>query len=120
MGVRALAVLARHSARPRPRRRWSSAQAAQVQPTGQAQPRPLRTRPFRSRTRPSRGRREEGTKPAEEQAPRTKSRSSSRPPRSSSSLSNAPATVSVIGQQTLDSKASQDYAGLFARSPAST
>jgi iron complex outermembrane receptor protein len=32
-------------------------------------------------------------------------------------LVNAPATVSVIGQQTLDSKSSQDYAGLFRALP---
>jgi len=57
------------------------------------------------------------TKPAEEQAPRYEEQVVVTASKVEQQLVNAPATVSVIGQQALDSKASQDYAGLFRAVP---
>jgi outer membrane receptor protein involved in Fe transport len=57
------------------------------------------------------------TKPAEEQAPRYEEQVVVTASRVEQQLVNAPATVSVIGQQALASKASQDYAGLFRAVP---
>ena len=87
------------------------AQAAQVQPTGQAaaQAPPDQAKP------PAAEKKE--TKPAEEQAPRYEEQVVVTASKVEQQLVNAPATVSVIGQQTLDSKASQDYAGLFRAVP---
>ena len=87
------------------------AQAAQVQPTGQAtaQAPPDQAKP------PAAEKKE--TKPAEEQAPRYEEQVVVTASKVEQQLVNAPATVSVIGQQALDSKASQDYAGLFRAVP---
>jgi outer membrane receptor for ferrienterochelin and colicin len=94
------------------------AQAAQVQPTGQAtaQAPPDQTLSQPDQAKPQAAEKKEA-QPAEQQAPRYEEQVVVTASKVEQQLVNAPATVSVIGQQTLDSKASQDYAGLFRAVP---
>ena len=94
------------------------AQVAQAQPPGQATAQsppdqapapPDQAKPPATAQKPA--------KPAEEQAPRYEEQVVVTASKVEQQLVNAPATVSVIGQQVLDSKASQDYAGLFRAVP---
>ncbi len=94
------------------------AQAAQAPPTGQAaaqvQADQGATPP--AQTKPATGEKK-GTKPEEEQAPRYEEQVVVTASKVEQQLVNAPATVSVIGQQALASKSSQDFAGLFRALP---
>ncbi|MFO7695161.1 MAG: TonB-dependent receptor [Vicinamibacterales bacterium] len=94
------------------------AQKAQAQPPGvaAAQAPPDQTVPQPDQAKPP-ATQKKGTGPAEEQAPRYEEQVVVTASKVEQQLVNAPATVSVIGQQVLDSKASQDYAGLFRAVP---
>jgi len=87
------------------------AQAAQANPPGQAE-----AQAPADQARPPAAEKKE-TRPAEEQAPRYEEQVVVTASKVEQQLVNAPATVSVIGQRTLASKASQDYAGLFRAVP---
>jgi outer membrane receptor protein involved in Fe transport len=94
------------------------AQAAQAPPSGQAaaqvQGDQGATPP--AQTKPATGEKK-GAKPEEEQAPRYEEQVVVTASKVEQQLVNAPATVSVIGQQALASKSSQDFAGLFRALP---
>ena len=94
------------------------AQAAQSQPPAQTgvQAAPDQAPQQAPPPKPATAEKKE-TKPAEEQAPRYEEQVVVTASKVEQQLVNAPATVSVIGQQALASKASQDYAGLFRAVP---
>jgi outer membrane receptor protein involved in Fe transport len=94
------------------------AQAAQPPATGQAavQAAPDQGAAQPPATKPAPAEKKEA-RPAEEQAPRYEEQVVVTASKVEQQLVNAPATVSVIGQQALASKASQDYAGLFRAVP---
>ena len=96
----------------------SLAQAAQAQPPAQTgvQAAPDQAQQQAPPPKPATAEKKE-TKPAEEQAPRYEEQVVVTASKVEQQLVNAPATVSVIGQQALASKASQDYAGLFRAVP---
>ena len=91
---------------------------APAQPTAQsgAQAPPDQAKPQTPPAKPAAAEKKE-PKPEEEQAPRYEEQVVVTASKVEQQLVNAPATVSVIGQQALESKASQDYAGLFRAVP---
>jgi iron complex outermembrane receptor protein len=94
------------------------AQAAQVQAPAQAgiTAPPDQAKPQTPPAKPATAEKKEA-KPEAEQAPRYEEQVVVTASKVEQQLVNAPATVSVIGQQALSSKASQDYAGLFRAVP---
>jgi len=94
------------------------AQLAQAQPPAQAgvQASPDQAPQQAPPPKPATAEKKE-PKPAEEAAPRYEEQVVVTASKVEQQLVNAPATVSVIGQQALASKASQDYAGLFRAVP---
>jgi len=83
-----------------------AATPAQTKPPAQAKPEDAAKKPA-----------EKDKKAGEEQVPRYEEQVVVTASKVEQQLVNAPATVSVISQQTLASKASQDYAGLFRAVP---
>ena len=96
----------------------AAAQAAQALPPGQAsvQAAPEQAGSQPPQPKPATGEKKE-PKVEEPQAPRYEEQVIVTASKVEQQLVNAPATVSVIGQQALSSKASQDYAGLFRAVP---
>ena len=86
-----------------------AAQTAVQAPVDQAQPQAPPAKPAATDKKEP--------KPAGEQAPRYEEQVVVTASKVEQQLVNAPATVSVIGQQALASRASQDYAGLFRAVP---
>jgi len=97
----------------------ATAQATPQAPPAQGTPQPAQTKPApaeKKEPKPAPAEKKE-PKPAEEQPPRYEEQVVVTASKVEQQLINAPATVSVIGQQALASRASQDYAGLFRTVP---